>query len=259
MNTWWNRFVSRARGHSGWATPGSNGTMALVLDPPVADTVASRVPGVSGGAMEWIRSRFSLRKVSARTQLYEAVTKLTSVVEVLEQRLERQQTRIDEIAAAVRTLAADLASLPSATLEQKRNVERLCESVTAHRGETAQLGTFLADVPASLRRAVDSLDSQGLQLASHGQGLGRLVEHAGAVEQTHSEIRDFATQIGRSQEQHARVIESFVSERRRLENDLNEMVTRTSRRLTAMVGVAIALATASAAFGVVQLFLKLTS
>src|SRR5438270_13661521 len=154
MSTWWNRLASRVRGHASWTTPsiGPNGAIALLADPPIA----ARMTKTSNandrvGALAWLRSQLSLVRTSSRAQLQDAITNLAHVCEMIGQNLERQQLRLDEIATAVRKLAGDLAGLPSATMEHKRQVELLSETVTAHRNETVQLGALMADVPAALR------------------------------------------------------------------------------------------------------------
>src|SRR5262245_30530578 len=194
METWWNRFVSKVRAHLSWGSPSisPNGTIALVTEAPAES------PQAGERASPWtrVKERFSVSRMSTRAQLQEAVTRLTQLCETFQEHLARQEARMEEIATSMRKLSSDLATLPSATVEQKQQVERLYETVSAHRADTEKLSSMLADVPGTLQRNGDSIHAHGAALAGQGEALCRLVQHAGSVERTHVEIRDWVGRLG---------------------------------------------------------------
>src|SRR6185436_18722084 len=123
MESWWGRVVTRVRGQMGWngTSMGPNGTLSLVAQPEAPRCDAHPRPG----AWSWVKERLSLHRLTPRSQVHDAVERLTQICEMLEQHVSRQEARMNDIASAVRELSAAMALVPSTTMAQKHHMEQL--------------------------------------------------------------------------------------------------------------------------------------
>ena len=247
MFAWWSRLVEKMRG----TTPPTQvhapaGAAAGVAAQPWAG------PDLGGLSRAWQRftARFHRRERQAaapEATLETVLQRLTRLCDTFESHIARQQTRTDEIAAAIRKLAADLSNLPAAATEHKQRVEQLTEVVAAHREETARLGAMMTDMPTLLQRHADAITSEVV-------AVGRGQEHVAAkVDGVAGDMHRVSSTV----QETTLAMTAFLKQHLSIEQEMTQTIRQGARRLTMMIGIAIGVASASACFGVIQLLTRL--
>lgn len=260
MFAWWNRLVEKMHGTTP-TTHDSHSTAAPAASVAVRPWAGLDFSGISRG---WQRLTTKRPRTDTGTVLPDArplvdapaapagtmdavLSRLSRLCETFESHLVRQQSRTEEIAGAISRLATELSCLPSMSAEQKRRMEQLTAAVTAHHEETTKLGSLIGEVPALLQRNTEAITHEVTAL---GQAQAHI---AGRMETVADDVR----RVCEASREATSAMTGYLQQHLSIEREMTSTVQNSARRLTILLGVAIGVASASASFGVIQLFTRL--
>jgi len=286
MDNLWNRFLSKIRGddHGAHAVLSADGTAALVAD-VVAPHEPIAAPREIGAAerprwLTWLINKFTRHTTAtqaALAQLTEAVERIADLSQGFEHHLAAQQSRTEELLLAMRQLSTSLAGVPNATAEQARQVERLKEAVAAHHAETQRITSILNEMPVALKANGAAIARHGEAIASQRGAIDALAESTRAADQVRHATLEHVQQVGHVQQQiaqqvvavsagvekvagtarkHSGALATLLKDRGRHAEELTQTIRRQARKTTIMMGAAIAVASASAALGALNVLLR---
>lgn len=283
LEGFWNRWTARLRGnhHPAVVTAGGNGVDSAHATSALADAAFHTVAVAEPRRWNWGRVSSLWRRepdtaeeapqttaVSGDDAVEARVERLADRVDrlcdLLERHLTAQQTRTEEVLAAVQRLTREIAAVPAQTAAQTQQVEQLQTLVAAHHNDTRQLAALLAEVPAVLCENRNALDSLVTHARTHERKQTEAIERLTDLSNRQAKATDAVQTVGAKMdvvaavgESHSAALAALLTETRSSDQEIRSAFDRQSRRMMIMGGFVIGMTAASAVFGAIHLYLKL--
>lgn len=285
LEGFWNRWTARLRGnhHPAVLAAGGNGVDTAHASAALADAALHGVAVAEPRRWNWGRVWALWRREPEMTEealqaadapmvdgvearVERLADRVDRLCDLLERHLTAQQSRTEEVLAAVQRLTRGIAAVPAQAAAQTQQVEQLQALVAAHHSDTRQITALLAEVPAVLCENRDALDSLVAHARTHERKQIETIDRLTDLSTRQAKAAETVQSVGAKMdvvaavgESHSAALAALLTETRTNDQEIKSAFDRQSRRMMVMGGFVIGMTAASAVFGAIHLYLKLMS